>query len=231
MSNSRQSEIVRYENTANDLLKLNATRYCDLGPGEGEIAIRLKDAGKDVVCLEGPWDFEKRTEWARKKNINCYLGEFFDTDFEKAIPEKIDCFSLIHCIAHFRFAPHILFEQVYRKLEPKGYFYLSTVNGGAFDKVLKLFRGGALTEEVTKTAGIDKSFYEYHNTTNKHMIWDNWMHVKEYRAHELVKIFESEKFKVVDVRHRNNFKHWKTQLACKIWPHLGEEIIVVGQKV
>jgi hypothetical protein len=44
-------------------------------------------------------------------------------------------------------------------------------------------------------------------------------------------MFEDEKFKVVELKHRNNFSEWKNNLACKIWPHLSEEIIIIGQKV
>ena len=37
------------------------------------------------------------------------------------------------------------------------------------------------------------------------MIWDSWMHVKEYRDYELKKIFEDVGFEVVKLFHRNNF--------------------------
>jgi SAM-dependent methyltransferase len=226
-----KSEITRYNNTAQDLINLNANAYCDLGPGRGEIAIKLKSAGKNVMGLEAPWEFEQRTSWSKEHGINIYKGEFFNTDFTKAIPEKVDCFSLIHCIAHFRFAPQELFEQVYNKLEKGGYFYLSTVNGGSLDRVLRLFRNGALTEEVKKNVKMDDLYYKYYNQTGKHLIWDSWMHVKEYRDFELKKMFEAEHFKVIDLKHRNNFQHWKTNLACKFWPHLAEEIIIIGQKL
>lgn len=225
------TEEVRYRNTAADLIKLNVGTYCDLGPGAGEIAIKLKEAGKNVIALEAPWDFEARTAWSKDHGIKIYSGEFFNTDFSAAIPEKVNCFSLVHCIAHFRFAPQVMFEQVYNKLEKGGYFYLSTVNGGSLDRVMKLFRGGALTEEVHKYVKMDDMYYKFYNPTGKHMIWDTWMHVKEYRAHELKKMFEQEKFKVIELKHRNNFKHWKTDLMCKFWPHLAEEIIIVGQKI
>lgn len=108
---------------------------------------------------------------------------------------------------------------------------MSTVNGGSLDRVMKLFRGGALTEKVEKQSKMDEIYYKFYNPTGKPLIWDTWMHVKEYRAHELKEMFEEEKFKVVMLKHRNNFSHWKTNIACKLWPHLGEEIIIVGQKV
>jgi len=226
------SETNRYHNTFEDLLKFDAGTYCDLGPGRGEIAIKLKEAGKSVIALEAPWEFEERTAWAKENGINVYPGEFFETNFEAAIPEKVSCFSLIHAIAHFRFAPHVLLEKVYNKLEPGGYFYLSTVNGGSLDRVLRLFRGGTVTEEVKKET--NNEFYEdyckYYNPTGRYMIWDDWMHVKEYTAPELKKIFEAEKFEVVDLRFRNNFIHWKSKLACRFKPHLAEEIIIVGRK-
>ena len=227
----RESEEKRYNDSAQDLINLNAASYCDLGPGKGEIVIRLKNANKNVIGLEAPWEFKQRTAWSKEHGIKIYEGEFFNTDFKQAIPEKVHCFSLIHSIAHFRFAPQELFEQVYNKLEPGGYFYLSTVNGGALDRVIKLFKGGAITEEVKKNTKMDDLYYKFYNPTGKHMIWDSWMHVKEYRAHELKKMFEDEKFKVVELKHRNNFSEWKNNLACKIWPHLSEEIIIIGQKV
>ena len=137
---------------------------------------------------------------------------------------------LIHCIAHFRFPPHAVLKQAYEKLEKGGHFYLSTVNGGSLDRVMKLFRGGSVTEEVREFVDMGEEYRLYCNPSGKYMIWDSWMHVKEYRAYELKKIFEDCGFKIVTLKHRNNFSHWKTNLACKIWPHLAEEIIIVGQK-
>lgn len=224
------SEIIRYQNTYIDLLKLNAKMYCDLGPSEGDIIKMLKANNQNVIGVEAPWGFEERTKWARDIGVTIYPGEFFSTNFSQLIPEKVDCFSLIHCIAHLRYPPQLLFEQIYRKLEKGGYFYLSTVNAGALDKVIKLFRGGAITEPVNKFTNMGDEYNGFFNKEKKYMIWDDWMHVKEYRAFELVKMMEEENFKVIDVRHRNNFKHWKTTLMCSIWPHLSEEIIVVGQK-
>jgi hypothetical protein len=225
------SEKIRYENTLNDLLSLNVNNYCELGPGAGEISIALKNKGKKVSALEAPWEFESRTAWAGPHGINVYPGEFFSSDFKEAIREPVECFSLIHCIAHLRFPPHLVFKQAYAKLEKGGYFYLSTVNGGSLDRVLKLFRGGAITEEVKEFVDMGEEYNKYCNPTGRYMIWDSWMHVKEYRAQELKKIFEDSGFKVVQLRHRNNFQHWKTNLMCRIWPHLAEEIIIVGQKV
>lgn len=226
-----KSKLTRYENTFHDLVKLNVQTYCDLGSGGGEIAIKLKEADKNIICLEAPWEFEERTKWAKEKGIKVYKGEFFESDFEKIILDKVDCFSLIHAIAHLRFPPHILFEKIYNKLEKGGYFYLSTVNASAFNTVLKHFRGQAITEEVVKNANMSEEYYKYCNPTGRHLIWDNWMHVKEYTISELKKIFEDEKFKVVEMKHRNNFSHWKLNLACKFFPHLSEEIIIIGQKI
>ena len=71
----------------------------------------------------------------------------------------------------------------------------------------------------------------YCNPTDRYMIWDSWMHVKEYRVHELEKMFEEVGYKVVESKHRNNFQHWKNKIFCSIWPHLSEEIIIVGKKL
>ncbi len=225
------SEKIRYQNTLKDLLDLNASSYCELGPGGGEISIALKQKGKNVCALEAPWDFENRTAWGKPNGINVYAGEFFTSNFSEAIKEKVDCFSLIHCIAHFRFPPHIVLKQAYNKLEKGGYFYLSTVNGGSFDRVLKLFRGGAITEEVQEFVDMGEEYNKFCNPSGRYMIWDSWMHVKEYRVHELKKIMEQVGFKVVLTKHRNNFQHWKNNLICKVWPHLSEEIVIVGQKL
>lgn len=224
------SEEVRYKNTLNDLIQLNATSYCELGPGCGEISIALKQAKKNVCALEAPWEFETRTAWSKEHGITVYSGEFFTTDFKTAIPVPVDCFSLVHCIAHFRFPPQLLFKQIYAKLEKGGHFYLSTVNGGSLDRIVKLFKGGALTDEVKEYVDMGEEYRTYCNTSGRYMIWDSWMHVKEYRAFELKKMFEETGFEVVQLRHRNNFKHWKTELFCKFWPHMAEEIVIVGRK-
>lgn len=224
------SEKIRYQNTLQDLLDLNADQYCELGPGGGEISIALREKGKQICALEAPWDFEKRTAWAKEKGITVYAGEFFSCNFNEVIKEKVNCFTLIHCIAHLRFPPHLVFKQVYNKLEKGGYFYLSTVNGGSLDRVIKLFRGGAITEEVKEFVEMGEVYNKYCNPVGRYMIWDSWMHVKEYRDFELKKMFEEVGFKVVLLKHRNNFQNWKQNLLCKIWPHLAEEIIIVGQK-
>ena len=46
----RESEIIRYNNTTNDLLSLDVDYYCDLGPGRGEIAIGIKKKVKIYVA-------------------------------------------------------------------------------------------------------------------------------------------------------------------------------------
>ena len=227
----RKSELTRYKNTINDLLELGVNDYCDLGPGKGEIAIKLKQKGKNVCCLEAPWDFQNRTRWSKKHEINVFKGEFFSSSFQKVINQKVQCFSLVHAIAHFRFPPHIVLKEAYNKLEKNGYFYLSTVNGGSLDRVLKLFRGRSLTEEVHEHVEMGDEYMKYCNPSGKFMIWDSWMHVKEYRDYELKKIFEDCGFKVVKLFHRNNFKHWKQTIMTLIWPHLSEEIIIIGQKI
>lgn len=224
------SEEIRYRNTLQDLLDLGVENYCELGPGAGEISIALKQKGKNICAVEAPWDFERRTNWAAPNNIKVFKGEFFTSNFKEVVREKVDCFTLIHCIAHFRFPPHLVLKNAFNKLEKGGFFYLSTVNGGSFDRVLKLFRGGAVTEEVKEFVEMGEEYRQFCNPSGRYMIWDSWMHVKEYRAHELKKIFEDCGFKVALVKHRNNFSHWKTNLACKIWPHMAEEIVLVGQK-
>ena len=225
------SEEIRYKNTIQDLIDLKVESYCELGPGGGEVSIEMKNKGQKICALEAPWDFEKRTAWAKEHGINVYSGEFFSCNFSETIKERVNCFTLIHCIAHLRFPPHIVLKQAYNKLEKGGYFYLSTVNGGSLDRVLKLFKGISVTEEVKEYVNMGEEYNKYCNPTGRYMIWDSWMHVKEYRDYELKKIFEDCGYKVVQLRHRNNFQHWKSKLMCKIWPHLGEEIIIVGQKV
>jgi hypothetical protein len=43
----RESELLRYKNNVNDLLHLGINDYCDLGLGMGEIAVELKNKGKN----------------------------------------------------------------------------------------------------------------------------------------------------------------------------------------
>lgn len=226
----RESEKIRFENTINDLLNLNVLSYCDLGPDAGHVAKALDKKGKKVYGIEGPFEFEKRTAWKKDTGVKVYCGEFFSTQIDELLEEKVECFSLIHAIAHFRFPPHKLFKQIFNYLEPGGYFYLSTVNGGSLDRVMKLFRGGALTEEVKEYVDMGEEGRLYCNPNNDYMIFDSWMHVKEYRDFELKKIFEDCGFNVVKLFHRNNFQHWKQNLMSKIWPNLSEEIVIVGQK-
>ena len=43
------SEEIRYKNTLEDLIKINAQSYCELGPGRGELSIALKKANKNII--------------------------------------------------------------------------------------------------------------------------------------------------------------------------------------
>lgn len=225
------SEFSREINTVDDLLKLNAKQYCDLGPGNnGYISIALKNAGKNVVALDAPWDSVSGYEWAKKENIKFYFSEFFTQGLD-CIEEPVDCFILAHSIAHFRHPPQLLFEKIYNKLPAGGYFYLSTVNVSSLQNVMSLFRGQPITGKVNKLTdpgfvNVAKSW----NNSGNHLIWDDWMHVKEYTIPELKEMLQSEKFKVVEGKYRNNFRHWKQDLITKVYPQLSEEIIMIAQK-
>ena len=221
----------RIERTIDDLVKLNKSVYCDLGPGKGLISRGLKEKGKSVVAIEAPWAREANKVWARENNIPMYFLEFFTGDFS-SVKEDVDCFILAHAIAHFRFSPYILFEKIYNKLPVGGMFYLSTVNGSSFERVVQLFRGNPIVGRVSKE--LDDGFKEVvkdFNKTDMHQIWDDWMHVKEYTKPELEEMFRNSGFKIHASYFRNNYSHWKKNLAIKFYPHLSEEIIVVGQKV
>ncbi|MDX1907975.1 MAG: methyltransferase domain-containing protein [Bacteroidia bacterium] len=223
----------RLANTAQDLIQLNAKCYCDLGPGMGFMPTLIKQAGREVIAVEAPWEFEIRAQWGKESGIKVYKGEFFQDNFTDEITEPVDCFSLVHCIAHFRFPPHILLEKVWNKLPTGGYFYLSTVNASRLEKVSAILKGQPITEEVKKHS--DNPMFEiyksFNDGTSDYMIWDDWMHVKEYTPGELKKIFEAERFKVIKLQYRNNLKLWKRDLICSVFPQFKDEIIIVGQKI
>lgn len=220
----------RIKATANDLLQLNKKQYCELGPGEGQISLLLKENNKDIIAVEAPWALEKNKKWAVDNHVKLYLMEFFTGDFSQ-IQEDVDCFYLAHAIAHFRYNPHILFKKIYDKLPLGGNFYLSTVNGCSFERVLQLFRGQHITERVTPF--LDEGFKEVvkdFNKTDMKMIWDDWMHVKEYTKPELEAIFKEVGFKVKYAQHRTLYPNWKKNIFVKLYPHLADEIIIVGEK-
>lgn len=224
-------ELSREKNTVADLLKLNVASYCDLGPGNsGYISLSLKEQNKNVVALDAPWDSVSGVEWAQKAGIKFYFSEFFTQGLD-CIEENIDCFILAHSIAHFRHPPQILFEKIYNKLPKGGYFYLSTVNVSSLLNVMSLFRGKPITGKVNKQtdAGFSKVAKSWNNSNN-HLIWDDWMHVKEYTIPELTEMLKSEKFNIVEAKYRNNFHHWKQDILTKFYPHLSEEIIIIAQK-
>jgi hypothetical protein len=56
------------------------------------------------------------------------------------------------------------------------------------------------------------------------------MHVKEYTKPELEEIFTESGFKVRKSFYKNEFHHWKRDLVIKRYPHLSEEIIIIGEK-
>lgn len=221
----------RIENTVQDLVTLDHRFYCELGPGdEGAISTGLRRHDKNVVAVEAPWLEGHRFEWAEKAAVKMYLMEFFTGDFNQ-IEEPVDCFILAHSIAHFRFTPYILFKKIYDRLPVGGKFYLSTVNGGSFERVYELFRGIPITGRVSQeTAPKYVEGAKYFNKTDMHQIWDDWMHVKEYTKGELEEIFVNTGFKIHKSYYRNNFFHWKRNLVTGMFPNLSEEIIVIGEK-
>jgi len=222
--------MTRVEQTVDDLVKLNMSIYCDLGPGRGEITKSLKGKDKSVIAVEAPWAAEENKTWAKENDIPMYITEFFTGDFNM-IEEEVDCFILAHVIAHFRYSPYILFKKIYDKLPSGGKFYLSTVNGSSFDRVMELFKGKAITGKVSQnvSAGFKEVLKDF-NKTDMHQIWDDWMHVKEYTKPELEEMFVNAGFKISKSYYRNFFSHWKRNLAIKLYPHLSEEIIIVGEK-
>ncbi len=220
----------RIEKTIEDLHRLKAKRYCELGPGKGQISIGLKKAGNEVICVEAPWAVEANKIWAKENDVKMYLFEFFTGDFG-SIEEDVDCFFLAHAIAHFRFSPYILFRKIYDSLPSGGYFYISTVNGSSFENVSRLFKGLPVTGKVNET--LDPGFTEVvkdFNKTDMHQIWDDWMHVKEYTMPELHEILKNVGFTIHCSEHRKLFSHWKRNLFIKLFPHLADELIIIGKK-
>lgn len=212
---------------------LDASKYCDLGVGFGRIALELKRSGKNVMGVEHPGVPKENYTWAKTNNIDIHLSDFFSEDM-KNLPIDIDCFYLVHCIAHFRFPPQELFEVLHNKLQKGGCFYLSTVNGSSLTNVIKLFRGKSVTEKVNKRpywAKPGASVKTPWNESGRSHIWDDWMHVKEYTLDELTSMFEEEGFKIEKSYHQNFHNHWKKKIMCKIWPHLADECVVIGRKI
>ena len=65
-------------------------------------SIELKNKGKNICCLE-LWDYLKIEQVGIKITKLIFLrGSFFSSSFQKVIDQNVQCFSLIHAIAHFR---------------------------------------------------------------------------------------------------------------------------------
>ena len=225
----------RIASTVKDVLALDAKQYCELGPGLGQLSLGLKKAGKNVIGVEAPWSLEANRTWATGAGVKLYHQDFFTGDMS-VIEEPVDCFILAHCIAHFRFSPYILFRKLYDALPSGGYFFLSTVNATSYERVVSFMRGLPVVERVPPDvtslyAEISKEW----NRTGMRQIWDDWMHVKEYTLKEVETIMRKSGFEVVSATRRNNIPEWsrvfwKKNLAIKFFPHLADEVIVVGRK-
>jgi 2-polyprenyl-3-methyl-5-hydroxy-6-metoxy-1,4-benzoquinol methylase len=220
----------RLENAMDDLIGLNKNVYCDLGPGRGYISMKLKEKNKEVVAVEAPWVKPEYKSWAQKHDIKMYDLEFFSGDFSQ-IQENVDCFILIHSIAHFKHSPYLLFEKIYNKLPKGGLFYLSTVNGTDINRVMDFMKGKPVVQKVSKdlAPGFNDVTQDF-NSTGMRQIWDDWMHVKEYTKPEIDELFINSGFQLEKSFYRNNFKHWKKDIFIKLFPHLSEEIVVIGRK-
>jgi SAM-dependent methyltransferase len=225
-------EKIRLNNTVNDLKELDCKMYCDLGPGYGAVPIALRKHDKDVIFIESVWNEYLIKDWETDEKLKYYIKDFLLDSFDD-IEEDVDCFSLVHCIAHFHLPPQLLFEKIYDKLPEGGFFYLSTVNGSSLTRVLKLFRGQPVTGKVTKKGAENNITNVYLSKIlgiERHMTYSDWMHIKEYTKPELEEMLKSEGFKIHKSIWRNNFKHWKQNLASKYRPSLSEEIIIIAQK-
>lgn len=195
----------------------------------------LHKANKAVVAVEAPWAAELNRAWSTEIGIKLYQQDFFTGDLS-VIEESVDCFILAHCIAHFRFSPYILFAKIHDALPRGGYFYLSTVNGTAYERVVQFMRGKPIIEQVSPqvSPGYQHIAVEW-NRTGMAQIWDDWMHVKEYTRSEIEEIFRNSGFEVIKSEHRNNTPEWnrtffKKNLAVRLFPHLADEIVVIGRK-
>lgn len=226
----------RIKNSVDDIVGLKASMYCELGPGEGGLLSRmLHERGVKSVAVEAPWAQEVNMSWAKELGIPLYLQEFFTGDLS-VIKERVDCFILTHCIAHFRFSPYILMRKLYDALPSGGYMYLTTVNATSYMRVMQFVRGQHISERVPPVE--NQVFVERArewNRTGMQQIWDDWMHVKEYTLPEIKELFTESGFKIVRAQHRNNHPEWngafwKKNLAIKVLPHLADEIVVIGRK-
>lgn len=224
-------EKIRLETTVQDLVDLGVENYCDLGSGYGAVPIGLKNAGKNVTFIESEWNQYILKDWADGE-FDYKIKDFLLDDIN-VFDHEIQCFSLVHCVAHFHLPPQILFEKIYEILPEGGYFYLSTVNGSSLSRVMKLFRGQPITGKVTKHPQPGNTSNVYLSRMlglEHHMTVADWMHVKEYTKPELEEMLVSENFKIHKSFWRNNFKHWKQRLASWYRPSLSEEIIIIAQK-
>lgn len=225
----------RIQRTVDDLVGLDRSKYCELGPGRGGISLGLQKAGRRVIGVEAPWANEEHFAWARQAGITLHREEFFTGDLS-CIDQEVDCFILAHCIAHFRFSPYVLFSKIFQALPSGGMFYLSTVNAAAFQRVLDLFRGRSVTERVppqlsSRALDISKDW----NRTGIPQIWDDWMHVKEYTLPELQEMFRQTGFQVVRADFRNNSPHWdrstwKRNVVLRLFPRMADELVIIGRK-
>lgn len=226
----------RIGNNVRDILALDSRCYCELGPGrDGLVSLALKKAGREVVAVEAPWAQDANKDWAEPNGVRLYLQDLFTGDLS-VIEEKVDCFILAHCIAHFRFSPYILFRKLHALLPSGGHFYLSTVNGTSYHRVAAFAKGRPVVEKVSPEvhAGY-RTISGAWNRTDMPQIWDDWMHVKEYTRREIEELFTRSGFEVVISKHVNNNPgwtraNWKQQVAVGFFPHLADEIVVVGRK-
>ena len=68
------------------------------------------------------------------------------------------------------------------------------------------------------------------NKTDMKQIWDDWQHVKEYTKEELEEIFKVVGFKVKKCFYRNLYPNFIKNTVLKLFPHLADEIIIIGGK-
>ena len=204
--------IIKMLAMANEL-NLKNKNILDIGCHDGTFLSLLDDKSAKLYGLEAS---EAAAKISRQRKIKT-KSYFFDDVTPMPFPDK--SFDLIiagEIIEHI-YNTDFFVQEIHRLLKPKGHLLISTPNIASLGRRVFLLLGinPLLEVSITRAETAGHIRYFTFNSLNK-LISDNHFQLKSYSS---------------DIINLNNTGTLRSKILGQVFPHLGQSIICVYQKV
>ena len=108
----------------NKFIDLSGEKILNEGSGPGRDGLLLKDAGKDVMCLDAS---EEMIKLSRERGLESVLGSFEELPFPEHSFDGVWAYTSLLHISKLKMAKGL--GEVHRVLKPQGYFALGLIEG------------------------------------------------------------------------------------------------------